>query len=294
MKIGMSVLSAMVLGAALNGLAQAPTRGFTGTQVFSTLNPAAVDEPLNCGIVGQYSVWYAYTPGANGVAIFDTYGSTCNTTLGAYVGNPYQMSSLVSVACDNDSGPGESGLIRFAVTGGVTYYLKVAGYGAASGQTTLNWLCGPAVRPALEVRHSGSAVKVAWPALSTNRLMTSTGGGWEVVSPVPRVRDGLNVVLVNASGGLRYYALGWTVGLGLADSDGYSWTPPPVPGSQSSVRYWVLGTNANCSVEANGYNVVVGTGSPPEGSRVVVVGGATNVIPGSCTVRYVTAAPVPY
>src|SRR5256885_15275295 len=63
--------------------------------------------------------------------------------LGIYVGNGNDFSSLVCVACDNDSGAnGKTSAVRAPATAGVPYYISVDGVSGASGRVELNYNLG--------------------------------------------------------------------------------------------------------------------------------------------------------
>ncbi len=87
------------------------------------------------------SVWFQYTPSVNGRIDVDTEGSDYDTVLSVWNGCPLAVllnGNLIcipasEVACDDDSGAGTtSRIIGANVRKGVTYRIKVAGYGASS------------------------------------------------------------------------------------------------------------------------------------------------------------------
>jgi hypothetical protein len=119
----------------------APARGYTGTQVFSTYNGTQdPGEPENCGVPGGASSWFAYQPPYNGQLTIDTDGSTFDTLLGVYTGDGNDFDSLVSVACDNDSGAnGKTSKVTFNAVGGTIYYIAVDGVNGAYGTVYLHY-----------------------------------------------------------------------------------------------------------------------------------------------------------
>jgi hypothetical protein len=121
-----------------------PARGYRGTQVFSTVG-ATKDpgEPNHCGEPGGASEWYAYQAPANGLLVLDTDGSDFDTVLAVYTGPGTDFQSLVSVACDNNSGAnGKTSHTVFPVTKDTVYYIAVDGVGGASGMVQLNYSLG--------------------------------------------------------------------------------------------------------------------------------------------------------
>lgn len=105
----------------------------TGTNVNATKETG---EPNHGGFVGGKSVWYRWTAPSSGTATVTTCGSSYDTLLGAYTGTA--VNALTSLA-GNDDSCGLQSSISFAVSAGVTYRLAVDGFGAASGNITLNW-----------------------------------------------------------------------------------------------------------------------------------------------------------
>jgi hypothetical protein len=116
-------------------------RGFTGTQVFSTVGSAKEQgEPNHCGIVGGASQWFAYQAPASGTLSVNTDGSSFDTVLAVYTGSGADFASLQSVACDNDSGlDGQDSAVSFPAVGGTVYYIAVDGVNAETGNVLLNY-----------------------------------------------------------------------------------------------------------------------------------------------------------
>lgn len=87
------------------------------------------------------SVWYQFTPAANGTITVDTLGSSYDTILAAYTGG---IGSFSQVAC-NDDAPNTGTLqsrISFNGTVGTRYSFMVAGVGGDVGTLTFH-LTGP-------------------------------------------------------------------------------------------------------------------------------------------------------
>ncbi len=100
-----------------------------------------VGEPDHAGNEGGKSLWWIWTPAADGAVIIDTIGSTFDTLLAVYTGN--SIGALAQAAANDDIGDGSSqSRVQFNVTAGVTYQIVVDGYnpgaGAASGTIVLH------------------------------------------------------------------------------------------------------------------------------------------------------------
>jgi len=109
--------------------AKSVAHGFSGTQIFTTLGSTKeLDEPFHCGVVGGASEWFAFQADANGTIVLDTEGSNFDTVLAVYSGPGDSFASLVSVACDNNSGTdGKDSRVSFAGTAGTIYWIAVDG-----------------------------------------------------------------------------------------------------------------------------------------------------------------------
>jgi hypothetical protein len=104
-----------------------------------------------------------------------TDGSSFDTTLGVYVGNGNDFSSLVCVACDNNSGTnGKTSAVRFAATAGTTYYISVDGVNGAYGKVILSYNLGdPAVilaSPTNQYAEAGTTLNLTVSATGTTPM----------------------------------------------------------------------------------------------------------------------------
>jgi hypothetical protein len=122
------------------------SRGYTGTQVFSTYGADKEEgEPNHCGVPGGASSWFFYQAPRDGTMIFDTEGSSFDTVLAVYTGPGTDFASLVPVACDNNSGSdGFTSKVFFNVTSNTMYFVAVDGVNGASGTVKLNYALGTA------------------------------------------------------------------------------------------------------------------------------------------------------
>ncbi|MBI5931910.1 MAG: choice-of-anchor L domain-containing protein [Chloroflexi bacterium] len=88
-------------------------------------SPSSLCAPLGVA----RSVWYQYTPTTTETMQFSTIGSSFDTVISLWTGNPDNVSNLVEVACDNNSGPNSTSVISRVLALGTTYYVQVASNG---------------------------------------------------------------------------------------------------------------------------------------------------------------------
>jgi len=102
------------------------------------------------GVGTSKSVWWEYTPTANGKADLDTAGSAYDTVASIWNGCPLGLLfngtvtclGRTQIACDDDGGTGTTSLITGAILRkGMTYKMKVSAYGAAhaGGDMTMHF-----------------------------------------------------------------------------------------------------------------------------------------------------------
>ncbi len=94
---------------------------------------SASDDPAPslCSLgAGYATVWYRYTPGADGALTVDTAGSNFDTMLAVWTGS---RGSLSCVACDDDAGEGFTSLLAAELIAGTTYHIEAMQYGWPSG-----------------------------------------------------------------------------------------------------------------------------------------------------------------
>jgi PKD repeat protein/lysophospholipase L1-like esterase len=98
-------------------------------------------EPDHAGVNGGASVWYSWTPAADGTVILSTcsYGGTLDSLLAVYTGS--SPGSLEQVAADDDVAHPECSTgdarVRFEADAGTTYRIAVDGKGGSGGQFQL-------------------------------------------------------------------------------------------------------------------------------------------------------------
>ena len=111
--------------------------GTSGTTNGSTSSATREDgEPLHGSRAPAASIWYSWTAPANGTLTLTTQGSAYDTVLGAYTGS--SVSTLTTLAQNDDSTGGTWSTISFSVTSGTRYAIAIDGWAGTRGATTLN------------------------------------------------------------------------------------------------------------------------------------------------------------
>lgn len=179
--------------------------GYSGSQVFQSSPGKDPGEPNACGVVGGSSYWLSYTAPANGVLTLNTDGSSFDTVMAVYIDNGSNQgySSLVSVACDNNSGSnGLTSKVMFNVTGNQVYYIQIDGVNGAYGTVHLNYSLNAA--PTIS---SISAIATSPNTSATSRSFTvsdkeTAAGSLQVtaVSSNPNVIPASNIALSGTDG----------------------------------------------------------------------------------------------
>jgi len=117
------------------------TRGYTGTQIFSTTGALSdPGEPLHCGIQGGASHWFALIAEADGELQVNTDGSSFDTIVAIYLPTGPGYENLQPIGCDNNSGlDGLDSRVNVTVQRLRTYFIVVDGVNGASGTVELNY-----------------------------------------------------------------------------------------------------------------------------------------------------------
>ncbi len=159
-----------------------PIRGYSGSQVFSTVGSLKdPGEPNHCGVAGGASQWFAFQAEVDGVLALNTDGSTFDTVLAVYTGAGSDFASLTPLVCDNDSGTnGVTSSLHFLSTAGTVYYIAVDGVNGASGTVVLNYTTlgeqqGPTITvtsaPSVQAGLTNDVVAVAGTAYDESGLL---------------------------------------------------------------------------------------------------------------------------
>ena len=109
----------------------------SASNVFATAETGEPDHGGD-GLGAHASIWFKWTAPANGVFLFDTFGSSFDTVLSAYTGTA--VDSLTLVEKNDDANQTSQSQIEFTAQAGTTYYIAVDGYDdAETGSVELNY-----------------------------------------------------------------------------------------------------------------------------------------------------------
>ncbi|MGB0099766.1 MAG: fibronectin type III domain-containing protein [Nocardioides sp.] len=157
-----------------------------GDNTYATAEATDPTPPSSYG-AGGYSVWYAWTPAADGTVTVSTSGGVTgrDTTLASYTGSP---GDLVQVAGSDDAIDFHAS-ISFPAQAGTRYLLAVDGFGFVNGTGpfTLTWNqvvpAAPSAPEEVGATRGDTAATVTWQAPApngapiTSYTATSTPGG---------------------------------------------------------------------------------------------------------------------
>jgi hypothetical protein len=126
-------------------LSASVTIGSLGTQVLNTTNSTtSFRETNHCGVIGGSSRWFKLKPAANGLMSIDTFGSTFDTVLAAYTGDPLLGGYPTKlIECNNNAAADVRwSRVLYSATNAVDYLIAVDGAGSSAGTVQLNWSLG--------------------------------------------------------------------------------------------------------------------------------------------------------
>jgi hypothetical protein len=115
---------------------------FSGSNVGAT---SEAGEPRHANKPGGKSIWYKWRPPTNGIATFETTGSSFDTLLAVYTGT--NVTGLTLVAADEDRGGFLNSVVRFNAVTNREYEIVVDGYAGAEGTYALCWRVAAAPVP---------------------------------------------------------------------------------------------------------------------------------------------------
>ncbi len=141
-----------------------PLAGSPGTVAGSNVEATKeTGEPNHQGGSGGASIWYAWSPPADGEYRFDTCGSSFDSLVGVYTGatvdtlTPVGQSDFVA-SCNF------KGRVTFTASTAITYHIAIDGHQGATGSTVLSW--SQVIRPP----NDNLAAAEAIPATSSGTL----------------------------------------------------------------------------------------------------------------------------
>jgi hypothetical protein len=105
-----------------------PPRTFSSSTVSATNDRS--DPPTECASHVGHTVWFTYTPSDPVKVNFSTNGSSYDTVLSIYEGDP---SAASEVACNDDDVGATSGLDDVKLEANTKYFIMVGSYGFTSG-----------------------------------------------------------------------------------------------------------------------------------------------------------------
>jgi Pro-kumamolisin, activation domain/Divergent InlB B-repeat domain len=167
----------LVLGPVNDFFAEAiPLNGTSGTVSGNNTNGTKeAGEPDIAGNTGGKSVWWSFTPSADGVLTLNTTNSTFDTLLGLYTGT--NIADLTTIAENDDAysgAPGGFSFISQAVRANQTYHIAVDGYNGVSGVISLSYSFASATVYNLTAANTAGG---------TVQLTTTNGLGGVAVAP---------------------------------------------------------------------------------------------------------------
>lgn len=197
--------------------------GATGSNASVTDNSEAtteVDEPTGSVLTNgiHLTVWFKWVAPSDGIATFDTLGSSGDTTLAIWTGTA--LVNLVEKASNDDS-VGVASVCEFEFLDGVTYYIQLGAFSDGdTGSYVLNWVAQTLIPVA------GKFVWVGDDSSSDARTQVSSDGEtW-----VPVVNDIDGNILAAAVGGGRYLVGGSSPDGVIAESaDAVIWLTDTTP-----------------------------------------------------------------
>ncbi|MFN0039722.1 MAG: S8 family serine peptidase [Burkholderiales bacterium] len=129
--------------------------GNSGATAGNSVNAThEVGEPAHAGNAGAASLWWSWTPVANGQASLDTTGSGIATLLAVYTGASVSSLSPVAARVGN-------GALFFQGVAGTSYAIAVDGSSGASGNVSLGWSLNTSAAADLSLTFSSGAGAVS-------------------------------------------------------------------------------------------------------------------------------------
>jgi len=148
--------------------------GSISTDTVASATVSTID-PYPCLEERSNTVWYRYTPTADGWLDISTFGSTYDTVIGAYLGTEFELVDVL--ACNDDAPDTTTSSMLFAVTSGTPVYIMVANKGSIplSGSHSLHLAYEPMINtPAPPTDTPIPATSTPVPATNTPVPPTNT------------------------------------------------------------------------------------------------------------------------
>lgn len=156
-------------------------------------------EPNHAANQGGKSVWWNFTPAADGLVTLSTSNSAFDTLLGVYQG-PY-VNELTTVASNDDAAGNSFSALAQAVRAGQTYRVAVDGYAAVGGALQLNYSFTTSAVYSLNVTTvaSGSASPLAgdFASNATVTVVASPAPGFDFAGWSGSIASNANPLIFN-------------------------------------------------------------------------------------------------
>lgn len=188
--------------------------GLSGSITGTTVNATGqTGEPIHWNGNGTTSsIWYAWTPTTNGLAVLDTVGSATDTVLAVYTGGA--LTALTRVTQDDDRAGGRASQVSFAATANTTYSIAVGTGSGGRGVVKLNWQLSPTLAittaPVSQIVAVGGTATFTVQATGTNvsyqwlRNGTAIPGATNATLSVANIQGGTDanysVTITNSTG----------------------------------------------------------------------------------------------
>ena len=117
------------------------SRGYTTTQIFSTVGSSYeynAGEPSPCGVTVTATEWYAYQQHTTGILEMNTFGSTCDTVLGVYIGPGDSFATLTNVGCNDNFDTNLTSKVVIVGTPGTIYWIQACKKAGSGTKINLN------------------------------------------------------------------------------------------------------------------------------------------------------------
>ena len=214
-----------------------PSGTQSASSAFATVEPGEPD--TIAGSPTGASVWYAWTAPSRGRFHVDLAGSSYDTLLAVYTGSA--VNALKEVASNDDANPplDFTSAVAFDAAAGVTYRIRVDGFGGANGNVSFEWVFGdvPSAPTGVQASAASGQATVSWTA------PLSDGGspvnGYEVTRYVNGVAQGVTSVgnatqatvtgLANGTAYTFRVAATSVLGTGAQSTESNAVTPASVP-----------------------------------------------------------------
>ena len=221
---------------------------FTDTMDTTTATTETSDPTPTCSGSRNNSVWYKYTPAANGTVIADTFGSSYDTILSAWTGSP---GSFTQVACNDDTG-GQQSQVGLSLTAGTTYYFMVS-TGGTGGTLVFHLAANPT--PAITSLSPTHA-----PSGSSALTLTIIGTGFNAMSVVRWNGSDRTTTLQSATSLSATIPAGDLAAAGTAQVTVFN--PAPGGGTSNALTFTIDASPTPAITSLSPNSAAAGTNSP--------------------------------